>query len=395
MQLLETTLSNADRDFLASVRAFLDEHLDPDLVHADDEQRMFFGDYYRSKTWMDKLQINNWHVAEWPKEYGGCGLSALQNYLLLYEQGIRGAPFIRPMGLKYVGLTVMEFGTEAQKEEILPRLISGEDHWCQGFSEPSAGSDLGSVATFAERRGDVYIVNGSKIWTTDAQFADKIFCLVRTRKDDSKEALSFLLIDMKAPGVSVQPIRLLGGDHELNQVFFDNVEVIPEQLLGPEGGGWAVARYLLEIERGAFVFGGRLRRRLQRLISSVDSAAQNARFWERVAEFEIDLMAYESTELRLGHLSVGGPETLAAANIIKIEWTELAQRIDELAVSTGGGASLYCQSQSGRSVYADHGEIEMLGWLASYFNNRATTIYGGSNEIQRNLVYRSMKHRWT
>ena len=394
MRQLEATLSTADREFLNGVRTFLDENLDPDLVAADDEQRLFFGDYYRSKAWMDKLRKRNWHVAEWPKEYGGCGLTALQNYLLLYEQGIRGAPFIRPMGLKYVGLTVMEFGTQAQKDEILPRLISGEDHWCQGFSETAAGSDLGNVATFAERRGDAYVVNGSKIWTTDAQFADKIFCLVRTRKDNSKEALSFLLIDMKDPGVSIQPIRLLGGDHELNHVFFDEVEVLPEQLLGPEGGGWAVAKYLLEIERGAFVFGGRLRRRLQRLIHEVGSTTQSSRFWERIAEYEIDLTAYEATELRLGHLSVGGRDALAAANIIKIEWTELAQRIDELAVMSGSAASLYCQSDGNEHVYTDNGEIEMLGWLASYFNNRATTIYGGSNEIQRNLIFRSMKQRW-
>lgn len=394
MKQLEVSLSDLDREFLADVRTFLDEHLEPDLVAADDDQRMFFGDYHRSKEWIDKLRKRNWHVAEWPKKYGGCGLSALQNYLLLYEQGLRGAPFIRPMGLKYVGLTVMEFGTQAQKDEILPRLISGEDHWCQGFSEPSAGSDLGNVVTYAERRGDAYVVNGSKIWTTDAQFADKIFCLVRTRKDNSKEALSFALIDMNDPGVSIQPIRLLGGDHELNQVFFDEVEVFPEQLLGPEGGGWAVAKYLLEIERGAFVFGGRLRRRLQRLINAVSSGNQSSRFWNRIAEFEIDLMAYEATELKLGHLSDGGTESLAAANIIKIEWTELAQRIDELAVMSGNAASLYCQSESADSVYAANGEIEMLGWLASYFNNRATTIYGGSNEIQRNLIYRSMKQRW-
>ncbi|MDA0821404.1 MAG: acyl-CoA dehydrogenase family protein [Proteobacteria bacterium] len=394
MRQIEASLTSADRAFLEEVREFLDENLSPSLVAADDEQRMFFGDYHRSNAWLEKLRPRRWHVADWPEQYGGCGLSAMQNYLLLYEQGLHGAPFVRPMGIKYVGLTVMHFGSEAQKQEILPRLINGDDHWCQGFSEPGAGSDLGNVKTFAERRGDVYVVNGSKIWTTDAHFANRIFCLVRTRHDDSKEALSFALIDMNAPGVSVQPIRMLGGDHELNQVFFDDVEVFPEQLLGPEGAGWAVAKYLLEIERGAFVLGGRLRRRMQGVIERARVSRASARIWDRIAETEIDLMAYEATELRLGHLAGEGADVLGAANIIKIEWTELVQRIDELAVMNAGSESLYCATQPRDYVYADNGDIEMFGWLASYFNNRATSIYGGSNEIQRNLVYRTMKRRW-
>ncbi|MFT4583686.1 MAG: alkylation response protein AidB-like acyl-CoA dehydrogenase [Gammaproteobacteria bacterium] len=394
MKQIEASLASADRAFLGEVRSFLDENLAPNLVAADDEQRMFFGDYHRSNAWLEKLRPRKWHVADWPQEYGGCGLSAMQNYLLLYEQGLRGAPFVRPMGLKYVGLTVMQFGNETQKQEILPRLINGDDHWCQGFSEPGAGSDLGNVKTFAERRGDVYVVNGSKIWTTDAHFANKIFCLVRTRHDNSKEALSFVLIDMNAPGVSVQPIRMLGGDHELNQVFFDDVEVFPEQMLGPEGSGWAVAKYLLEIERGAFVLGGRLRRRLQGVSDRARVGRTSARVWDRIAETEIDLMAYEATELRLGHLAEEAADVLGAANIIKIEWTELVQRIDELAVMNAGSESLYCATHPRDQVYADNGDIEMFGWLASYFNNRATSIYGGSNEIQRNLVYRTMKRRW-
>lgn len=394
MQQFETALSAPDSEFLADVRVFMDTHLEPDLISEDDNQRMFFGDFGRSNRWLEKLRLRNWHVAHWPQEYGGCGLSKLQNYLLLYEQGLRGAPFVRPLGLKYVAQTVMEFGTETQKLELLPRIANGGEHWCQGFSEPGSGSDLGSVATFAERRGDTYVINGSKIWTTDGQYADKIFCLVRTRKDDSKEALSFVLVDMKAPGVSLQPIRLLAGDHELNQIFFDDVEIFPDQLLGPEGGGWAVAKYLLEIERGAFVLGGRLRRRVQRLIADARLRGCSERFWDRAAQIEIELLAYECTELRLGHLGTGDADALAAPNIIKIEWTEIVQRIDELAVIIAGSGGLYPDAGPNNSVYGDNGEISTPGWLASYFNNRATTIYGGSNEIQRNLIYRNLRNRW-
>jgi acyl-CoA dehydrogenase len=383
---LEPALAEPERAFLGEVRAFLAANLDPALRAAVDEERMFFGDHERSNAWFRCLQESRWHVAHWPEAYGGLGWSPLRNYLWLYEQGLRGAPLLRPFGINYVGPTIMRFGSEAQKAELLPRIIRHEEHWCQGFSEPGAGSDLANVATFAERRGDVYVVNGSKIWTTDAQYADRMFCLVRTRRERTKDALTFLLLDLRAPGVSLQPIRLLAGDHELNQVFFDNVEVLPDQILGEEGGGWQVSKFLLEIERGAFVFGGRLRRRLALLIERARDVRAPARFWDEVAQIDLDLRAYEATELRLGHLGGGTP---AAANLIKIEWTEIGQRIDALGLTPGGRAGLYPRT-SGTALHDERGELTLPGWLASYFNNRATTIYGGTNEIQRNLVYRSL-----
>lgn len=291
MQQIEAALSDADRGFRDEVRAFLDAELSEELIAREDAQRMFFGDHERSNVWFEALKKRNWHVAHWPLEYGGLGLSRLQNYLLLYEQGLRGAPMPRPFGINYVGPTVMEFGTVAQKAAILPRIIAHDEHWCQGFSEPGSGSDLASVATFAEQRGDAYVVNGSKIWTTDAQYADKIFCLVGTRKGEAHRGLSFMLIDMKSPGISVQPIRLLAGDHELNQVFFDDVIVLPEQILGVEGGGWDVAKFLLVIERGAFVFGGRLRRRLRLLESQAAAKKVRARIWDEIARLEVELLA--------------------------------------------------------------------------------------------------------
>lgn len=386
---LEPALAEPERAFLREVRAFLAANLDPALRAAVDEERMFFGDHDRSNAWFRALQESRWHVAHWPEAYGGLGWSPLRNYLWLYEQGLRGAPLLRPFGINYVGPTIMHFGAAAQKAALLPRIVRHDEHWCQGFSEPGAGSDLANVATFAERRGDVYVVNGSKIWTTDAQYADKMFCLVRTRRERTKDALTFLLLDMRAPGVSLQPIRLLAGDHELNQVFFDNVEVLPSQILGEEGGGWQVSKFLLEIERGAFVFGGRLRRRLALLIERAREARAPARFWDDVAQLDLDLRAYEATELRLGHLGAG---VAAAANIIKIEWTEIGQRIDALGLTLGGRDGLYPRTP-GRALYDELGELTVPGWLASYFNNRATTIYGGTNEIQRNLVFRSLASR--
>lgn len=391
---IESILCGEDRAFLAEVRRFLDAELDEKLVEADDAQRMFFGDFHRGNAWLEKLKARRWHVAHWPVAYGGAGLTPLQNYLLLYEQGARGAPILRPFGVNYVGPTIMKFGTPEQQDDLLPRIVDNADHWCQGFSEPGAGSDLGNVATFAERRGDAYVINGSKIWTTDAHHADKIFCLVRTRKEHGKDALSFMLVDMRSPGITVRPIRLLAGDHEVNQVFFDEVEVLPHQLLGAEGGGWAVAKYLLEIERGAFVFGGRLRRRFATVCARAREQGAALRFWDTAARLDVDLTAYEFTELRLGHTNEHDDDPFGAANIIKIEWTEIVQRIDELALSIANPAALRASGAAATGVYTAAGEIGMPGWLASYFNNRATTIYGGSNEIQRNLIYRGLRRTW-
>ncbi|MEQ8230195.1 MAG: acyl-CoA dehydrogenase family protein [Gammaproteobacteria bacterium] len=387
--LFEAALADTDRAFLAEVRAFLDAELGPEVYQAEDALRSQVCDHPRQEAWIDRLRPRRWHVGFWPREHGGAGLSQVQNYLLLYEQGRRGAPLLSPLSITYVGPVVMAFGTREQQQTLLPAIIDGRDHWCQGFSEPGAGSDLGSVATFAERRGDRYVVNGSKIWTTDAHHANKIFCLLRTRREPTKDALSFLLIDMDAPGVDVRPIRLMSGDHEFNQVFFDDVEVPVENLLGDEGGGWAVSKYLLEMERGAFVFGGRLRRRFELLLTSARSRRDVPRaFWDEAARVDIELMAYEATEFRLGHLRPREQQTAAEPNVIKIGWTETIQRLDELALMIAPSAWLY---ESERENGASKGGLPMASWLAGYFNNRAATIYGGSNEVQRELICRSLR----
>lgn len=388
----EAALSPGERAFLAEVRSFLDAELDVDMVAAEDALRTQVADHERSEAWLAKLRPRRWHVGCWPRELGGAGLTAVENYLLLYEAGLRGAPLISPLSIGYVGPVVMAFGSPEQQARLLPAIIDGRDQWCQGFSEPGSGSDLGSVATFAERRGDVYIVNGSKIWTTDAHHANKIFCLLRTQREDSKNALSFMLIDMQAPGVSVQPIRMMTGDHEVNEVFFDEVEVTPDCLLGAEGQGWAVARYLLEIERGQFIFGGRLRRRFDRLVELARAAVDVPRaFWVAAAAVDAELLAYEVTEFRLGHLAPRGDQTLAEANVIKIGWTETMQRIDELALMVQDANALYCAEPA---TPTSQGGLAMSTWLSNYFNNRAATIYGGSNEIQRELIFRSLRRAY-
>ncbi len=383
------SLSADQRAFRDEVRAFLAAELEPALVAADDDQRSFVAHHARGNRWIDRLRPRRWHAPLWPREHGGAGLAPIDNYILQYEQGLAGAPAPPPMGLAYVGPTLIRYGTPAQQARFLPPLLDGGDHWCQGFSEPGAGSDLARVATFAERRGSGYVITGSKIWTTDAHHANKIFLLLRTRRDDSRDAMSFFLVDMKTAGVSVRPIRMLTGDHEFNQVFFDEVEVGEEDRLGDEGQGWAIARFLLEIERGSFVFSGRLRRRLRRIEARARAAHCDAVTDARLARLARDLLAYEHTELRLGSLNLGGAMQGAAANLIKIEWTELLQRMDELDMELAGAAALH----------ADHsvleaGEIGMPGALASYFNNLAATIYGGSNEVQRNLVFREMRRAW-
>lgn len=389
--LFEHLLDEDDRAFLADVRAFMDTELTPDLIAADDGQRSMVADPGQSQRWCDKLRKHRWQAGLWPREAGGPGLTRTQNFLLLYEAGLRGAPHLSPQGLNYVGPTLVEFGTAEQKARFLPRILDGTDIWCQGFSEPGAGSDLAAVSTFAERRGDAYFVSGSKIWTTDGHLANWIFCLVRTSREQSRDALSFILVDMDSPGITVRPIRLMSGDHDVNQVFFDEVEVPVENLVAGEGEGWKVSKFLLEIERGAFVFAGRLRRRFGQLRERV--IAQGRMTPEVEDEFtrlDIDLIAYECTELRLGNANSDRSNAMAEASVIKIEWTELLRRIDDLAVSLGEVGELAGTDDTFGTSVRREGQA-MTTWVASYLNNKAATVYGGSNEIQRNLVFRALR----
>ncbi|HEX2140055.1 MAG TPA: acyl-CoA dehydrogenase family protein [Woeseiaceae bacterium] len=348
--------------------------------------------------WQKILYERGWAAVNWPVEYGGTGWSAVQKYIFANELAAANAPEMIPFGVKMVAPVIYTFGNEAQKARFLPDILASNVWWCQGYSEPGAGSDLASLKTRAERRGDRYIVNGTKTWTTLGHFADWIFCLVRTQTDVARRqgGISFLLIDMQTPGVTVQPIITIEGEREVNEVHFEDVEVPAENLVGEEGKGWTYGKVLLQHERTNIAGVARSKYRLNRLKEKTGSSVDGGRpmledrnFARRLAALEIELQALEFTELRtLAAVAVGkapGPES----SILKIKGTEVQQMLDALFVEAAGYYALpYVPGQ----YHADLPEDARVGhaWqtLSSmrYFNNRKASIYGGSNEIQKNIV---------
>lgn len=386
-------LDPSDLAFQQEVRAFLNEHLTPDLADAGRRVTSVFLDPAFTLPWQRILHRRGWAAPSWPVAYGGPGWSEMQRYIFAAECTRANAPGLAPMGLRMVGPCIMRYGTDEQKTTLLPRLLSGEDYWCQGYSEPGSGSDLASLSTRAVSDGDDYILNGSKIWTTHAHFANRMFGLVRTRFEGKPQTgITFLLIDMKAPGVSVRPIITLAGEHELNAVFFDNVRVPKANRLGEENDGWTVAKYLLEFERGG-QFAPGLKVRLQRLrqiarehVSPADGV------WQKLAAADVIVDAIEFTEHRvMAQLAFGGnPGPMSS--MLKTQGTEAMQRIEELAVEIAGIYGAVDQPDargpgSNRAPIApeDHAEA-----MARYLNGRAASIYGGSNEVQRGVMARLM-----
>ncbi|NDI84509.1 acyl-CoA dehydrogenase family protein [Undibacterium crateris] len=389
---MDLNYSAEDLAFRDQVRAYLDTHLPPDLQHKVlNHLRLSKEDYVR---WHRILAKQGWVAPGWPVEYGGPGWSATQRHIFEEECARAGTPAILPFGVNMVAPVLMAFGNEEQKAHYLPRILSCEDWWCQGYSEPGSGSDLASLKTRAERQGDHYIVNGQKTWTTLAQHADMIFCLVRTDPDARKqEGISFLLIDMKTPGITVRPIIMLDEDHEVNEVFFDNVKVPVSNLIGAENKGWTYAKYLLGHERTNIAAVGRAKRELQflkRIAGKQQKRGQSLLadpvFAHKVAALEIEIMALEITVLRVISQDSGkpGPE----ASLLKIKGTEIQQRLTELMVEAVGPYALpfdpaYLEGEHAHSVT----EQDDAAPLASYyFNFRKTSIYGGSNEIQKNII---------
>lgn len=389
---MDLNYSAEDLAFRDQVRAYLDTHLPPDLQHKVlNHLRLSKDDYVR---WHRILAKQGWVAPGWPVEYGGPGWSATQRHIFEEECARAGTPAILPFGVNMVAPVLMTFGNEEQKAHYLPRILSCEDWWCQGYSEPGSGSDLASLKTRAERQGDHYIVNGQKTWTTLAQHADMIFCLVRTDPDARKqEGISFLLIDMKTPGITVRPIIMLDEDHEVNEVFFDNVKVPVSNLIGAENKGWTYAKYLLGHERTNIAAVGRAKRELQflkRVAGKQQKRGQSLLadpvFARKVAALEIEIMALEITVLRVISQDSGkpGPE----ASLLKIKGTEIQQGLTELMVEAIGPYALpfdpaYLEGEQAHSVT----EQDDAAPLASYyFNFRKTSIYGGSNEIQKNII---------
>ena len=384
--------SAEDLAFRANARAFLEQNLPADLQHKVRKHlRLSRDDYVR---WHRILATQGWVAPGWPVELGGPGWSAAQRHLWEAECARAGTPPILPFGVNMVAPVIMAFGSAAQKAHFLPRILSCEDWWCQGYSEPGACSDLASLKTTARRECEHYIVTGQKTWTTLAQHANMIFCLVRTDTGVRKqEGISFLLIDMHTPGITVRPIITLDEDHEVNEVFFDQVRVPIENLVGEENKGWTYAKYLLGHERTGIAAVGRSKRELGFLKRFAAAQTHNGQsllldplFGAKVATVEIELMALEMTVLRvLAQASKApGPE----ASVLKVRGTEIQQTLSELMMEAAGPMALpfdaaYLDGERAHSIAGDDAAAPLA---AHYFNARKTSIYGGSNEIQRNII---------
>lgn len=385
--------------FQEEVRTFLEQEFPKEMkAKVDANIRLSKEEAVR---WQKILYKKGWAAPNWPEEYGGTGWTATQKYIFATEMGLIGAPEPVAFGMKMVAPVIMSYGTEEQKKRFLPDILESNVWWCQGYSEPNSGSDLASLKTTAVREGDEYIVNGNKTWNTYGQYADWIFCLVRTDSTVKKqEGISFLLIDMKSPGISLKPIVLLDGHAEVNEVFFDDVRVPAENLIGEENKGWTYAKLLLTHERTNIAGVPRSKRRLQalkRTAAATDDGFggmmdQNASFRQKLTAVEIQLQALEYAELRtLAALSVGkapGPES----SILKIVGTELAQKMDEMFVELAGYHCLPFVPEQFEDGF--QGEAIGPGTTAAtaltYFNMRKLSIFGGSNEIQRNIISKAV-----
>ena len=391
---MDLDFSDNEQQFRQQVRGFLAQKLPADISH-----KVLHGliverdDYLR---WQGILHVNGWGGSSWPKTFGGTGWNTTEQYIFEEECAAAGAPRTIPFGLKMVAPVLMQFGSPQQQQRHLPRILSGDEWWCQGYSEPGAGSDLASLRTSAIREGEHYRVNGQKTWTTLAQYADWIFCLVRTDTTvKPQRGISFLLIDMKTPGVTVRPILTMDGANEVNEVWFDNVRVPAENLVGAENQGWTYAKFLLGHERTNIAGIGIAKRELKRLKRIAASEIKHGKpllrdplFAARIAQIEIDLMALEITNLRVltaeAERRTPGPE----ASILKIKGTEIQQAITELLTQAVGPLSLPLRRDAMHAEYVGSAVgPDYAGPLAAgYLNMRKLSIYGGANEIQKNII---------
>ena len=375
--------------FRADIRSWVAANLPADIAHkVHNGLRQSRDDLQR---WAKILGAKGWLGYGWPKEFGGPGWDAIERHLFEEECALAGAPRIVPFGPVMVAPVIMAFGSPEQQKKFLPGIASGDVWWSQGYSEPGSGSDLASVKTRAVREGDKYIVNGQKTWTTLGQYGEWIFCLVRTSTEGKPQTgISFLLIDMKSPGVTVRPIVLMDGEPEVNEVFFDNVEVPVENLVGEENKGWTYAKYLLAHERTNIADVNRAKRELERLkrLAKDEGLWDDPRFRDQIALLEVDVVALEMMVLRVLSAQAGGKKALDIAGLLKIKGSEIQQRYTELLMLAGGPFSLpFIWDAMEAGWQGDFvGGPQYAPLAANYFNYRKTTIYGGSNEVQRNIV---------
>ncbi|WP_291919062.1 acyl-CoA dehydrogenase family protein [Limnohabitans sp.] len=391
---MDLNFTPEEEAFRAEVQAFLNEKLPQRIAQkVKAGQRLTKAD---QDEWHAILNERGWYANHWPQAWGGPGWTPVQKFIFDHECALAGGPRIVPFGVNMLGPVLIKYGNEAQKRYWLPRILSGEDWWCQGYSEPGAGSDLASLKTTAVRQGDHYIVNGQKTWTTQGQHANMIFCLVRTDRDAKpQEGISFLLVDMKSPGVELRPIRTLDGDREVNEVFFTDVKVPVENLVGEENKGWTCAKYLLTYERTGIAGVGFSVAALEKLKVVASKVHRNGKplsqdplFATRMAKVEIDLENMKTTNLRVIAAVAGGGVPGAESSMLKIRGTEIRQEILSLIRRAMGPYALPYIEEAQYEGYADEpvGPKEAATAAANYFNYRKLSIFGGSNEIQKNII---------
>ncbi len=391
---MRLALTADERTFRDEVRAFLADNVTPDLVRAQNLTPSVFAEPEITLPWQRKLHAKGWVAPLWPKEHGGPGWTPTQVYIFESECARAEAPRLSPLGVRMVGPVIIGFGSPAQKAHYLPRILSGEDYWCQGYSEPGAGSDLASLSTRAGRDGDHYIVNGSKIWTTHAHHANRMFALLRTSEGARKQdGISFFLIDMTSPGITVRPIKTIGGDHEVNQVFFDDVRVPAANLVGSEGSGWSYGKYLLEFERGSGISALRLRASLDRARqAALKFSADDDDIARRLADISIDIDSLEMTELRVLSNLESGQNPGHISSLVKLRMSEITQAITVVAMEALGPHAL--AMEPARPLYGlNHApavDEEALPVVARYLDSRAFTIFGGTSEVQREILAKAM-----
>ena len=400
---MDLSFTPEDLAFQKEVRDWISENYTDELKRRNSLSKNGYLDKDGMLEWQRKLDEKGWFVINWPEEFGGPALSSGQRYILNMEMAAAGTPQMSPMGKSMVAPVIMAFGNDAQKAEHLPKIKRSEIWWCQGYSEPGSGSDLASLQMSAVRDGDEYVLNGSKIWTTQAQWADWIFCLVRTSKEGKQqEGISFLVFPMDLPGISVSSLPTLDGptdnQQEINQVFFEDVRVkIDDALIGEENKGWTYAKYLLQFERGnAYAPGLKNALAKTKKLASVEQSGglpllQDPDFQRKVAAMEMKIEALNATELRIfSALSAGqavGPES----SMLKCAGSEAQQAISELSLeAVGGYAAPFVQDTFAVARAGANSDLATPDYAApvapSYFNYRKTSIYAGSNEIQRNIM---------
>jgi alkylation response protein AidB-like acyl-CoA dehydrogenase len=396
---VDLAFSEEDKAFQREVRDWIAENYDEDLRRQMSQSKNGYLDKAGQVKWQKKLAARGWAATNWPVEYGGTGFTPSQAYIFNMEMSLAGVPTSSPMGLKMVAPVIMAFGSDEQKAQHLPPIINSDIWWCQGYSEPGSGSDLASLQMKAERDGDDYVLNGSKIWTTHAQWADWMFCLVRTDNSGKPQnGISFLLLRMDTPGIQIKPLPTLDGpatdEQEINQVFFDNVRVPVSNRIGEEGKGWTYAKYLLEFERGNAYAPG-LMNQLKKvrtiaaaeLSDSGEPLIRDRDFQRKLAEMEIRIESLNATELRIFSAMGSGEPVGPASSMLKCAGSEAQQAITELALeAVGGYAAPFVQDTWAVTNEPRPGPDYAAPAAPSYFNYRKASIYAGSNEIQRNIM---------